>query len=135
MHLSASDPSTVDEILFSWQESIEKQGDDDFIRGEVDTFRIRSKDAPWDLTDLSKALPRRPSYTAEQGLPDYSKVIKDIVAHEKATPAKELTPRFDHELYYSSLKRYQAIESDAEDWGNVLLYGDVVTSTNSLLEK
>lgn len=68
-------------------------------------------------------------------MPDYKAVTKDIVAHEKQLPDEKLTPRFNHRLFFSSLQQFQAIESDARAWGNALLYGDVVTSTNVLLEK
>lgn len=135
LHLTAEDNQLVEEVLFSWQDAIDKDDGQEFIKAEVDTFRIRCKDSAWDLSDLKDALSRRTSYTAAQGIPDYTKIIKDIVAHENSLPDTALTPRFNHTLFYSSLRKYRQAEREAEDWGSVLLYGDVVTSTNSLLEK
>lgn len=42
-------------------------------------------------------------------------------------PASELTPHFDHKLYYQSLL--------APELGSTLLYGEVLTSTSTLLDK
>lgn len=70
-----------------------------------------------------------------QGIVDFNAITKTIVPHEKALPNPKLTPHFNHNMFYASLQRYQLTEKHAEEWGNVLLYGDVVTSTNSLLEK
>lgn len=136
LHLTAADNSTVGEVLFSWQDAIDKDDDGtEILKGETDTFRIRSKDSAWNLDDLKDALPKKSTPIEAQGVPDYTAIVKDIIAHENALPGTTLTPRFDHKLFYSSLERFQKIESDAQSWGSVLLYGDVITSTNSLLEK
>ncbi|OAQ96790.1 hypothetical protein LLEC1_08164, partial [Akanthomyces lecanii] len=131
------------ELLRAWQDDvIDRENGQDLLRGENDTFRVRSKErGSWNLKDLREALPdtgaaagAAPELDAH-GVPDYKSVTKDIVAHEKQLPDEKLTPRFHHKLFYSSLQQFQTIESDAREWGNTLLYGDVVTSTNVLLEK
>ncbi|KAK8144414.1 biotin holocarboxylase synthetase [Beauveria asiatica] len=140
LHLSAADAATVSELLYAWRDVIDREHEQDLIKGEADTFRIRSKDdAAWNLQDLNEALPGARAAAAPaldaHGVPDYRAVTKDIVAHEQQLPDEKLTPRFNHQLFFSSLQQFQGIESDARDWGNALLYGDVVTSTNVLLEK
>lgn len=136
LHLSAVENSTVTELLCSWEESMDKEDGQEYIKGEMDTFRIRNKDGCWDLGDLKEALPNSPATELDaHGVPDYTAMTKDIIAHEKSLPDFKMTPRFDHKVFYSSLKQFQQIGRGAESWGNVLLYGDVVTSTNSLLEK
>lgn len=143
LHLSAADGGTVSELLHAWQDAaIDKEHGQDLLRGEADTFRIRSKESgAWNLKDLREALPDTGAGAGAaleldaHGVPDYKSVAKDIVAHELQLPDEKLTPRFNHRLFYSSLQQFQSIEKDAREWGNTLLYGDVVTSTNVLLEK
>ncbi|KAG5996962.1 hypothetical protein E4U52_005342 [Claviceps spartinae] len=141
IHLTAVHGSQVSELLYSWAPVIEEEGDDEYIRGEGDTFRIHSDQNGLTVRDL-KALQGLPvdddhddAAGETAGILDYSAVTKVIVAHEKCLPTTEMTPRFDHKVYYTSLARFKLMEDGAESWGNVLMYGDVVTSTNSLLER
>ncbi|KAG6161043.1 hypothetical protein E4U37_000026 [Claviceps purpurea] len=141
IHLTAVHGSHVSELLYSWASVIEGEGDDEYIRGEGDTFRIHSDQNGLTVRDL-KALRGLPVHDDHDdaagetaGILDYSAVTKVIVAHEKDLPTTEMTPRFDHKVYYANLARFQLMEEGAESWGNVLMYGDVVTSTNSLLER
>lgn len=132
LHLSAADGSKVSELLCAWGEAVERRADgQECIRGEADTFDICSDDgAAFSTDELRRSLP------ADDGaMVDYAAVAKRIVAHENGLPARDATPRFDHELYYASLARFRAVERDAEDWGDILMYGDVVTSTSSLLHR
>jgi biotin--protein ligase len=53
-------------------------------------------------------------------------------------PSGELTPRFDAEKYFAVLAEARGDQtSDAESWGvgEVLFYGEAVTSTQTMLEK
>lgn len=134
LHLSAIQPSSVTEMLCAWEEAIDRADGEEFINGEADKFRIRNKDASWTVEDLTGKMGRLTTADSN-GLLDYTKITKDIIAHEMALPDTKLTPRFSHERFYTSLKRFRLVEEDAETWGDMLLYGDVVTSTNSLLEK
>lgn len=136
LHLSGMDNTMVSELLCALEEITDKENGQELIKGEVDTFRIRSKDGSWDMNELKEALPNLPATELDaHGIPDYKAMTKDIIAHENALPDLKMTPRFDHKLFFSSLKQFQQIKSEASKWGNILLYGDVVTSTNSLLEK
>ncbi|TWU76050.1 biotin holocarboxylase synthetase [Metarhizium rileyi] len=136
IHLSAADNSHVSELLCAWSEVIDREDGREFIAGEADTFCIQSDEDGLTLQELQRSLPAADEQpTGETGFSDYSTITKRVIAHEKALPTTEETPRFDHKLYYSSLQRFQVTEDGAEDWGNILMYGDVVTSTNSLLER
>ncbi|OAA70668.1 Biotin--acetyl-CoA-carboxylase ligase [Cordyceps fumosorosea ARSEF 2679] len=139
LHLSAADSGTVSELLYAWRDVVDREHGQDLLRGEADTFRIRSQEGAWNLKDLREALPDAAAAAATEldahGVPDYKAVTKDIVAHEQQLPDEKLTPRFNHRLFFSSLQQIQSVENDARAWGNALLYGDVVTSTNVLLEK
>jgi hypothetical protein len=129
LHLTAIDNGKVTELLCDWGEAIEKEDGKEFIRAEADTFQIITQEDGLDLNELQDNLPQTES------IDDPSSVIKRIIPHENKLPSDELTPRFSHERFYSSLKNYRKLESAANQWGDVLLYGDVVTSTNTLLEK
>lgn len=129
LHLTALESGKVTELLCDWGDAIEKENGNEYIRGEADTFQIINQADGLNLDELASTLPQA------ETMDDPSSVIKKIVAHETKLPSDELTPRFNHERFYSSLKKYRKIESSADQWGDVLLYGDVVTSTNTLLEK
>ncbi|KAH6605952.1 hypothetical protein Trco_005105 [Trichoderma cornu-damae] len=129
LHLTAIDSGKVTELLCDLGDVIEKENGNEFIRGETDTFQIVTQEDGLNLDELQNTLPQA------ETVDDPSSVVKRIIAHEKKLPGDDLTPRFSHERFYSGLKKYRMMESGAEQWGDILLYGDVVTSTNTLLEK
>ncbi|KAJ4378105.1 biotin holocarboxylase synthetase [Neocucurbitaria cava] len=66
---------------------------------------------------------------------DYDKIVKVIVPHEKELPSTKETP-FHHEAFYANLRHYHTkLRNPAASFGRHLMYGEVVTSTNTLLEK
>ncbi|TEA16126.1 Biotin--protein ligase [Colletotrichum sidae] len=130
MHLTSANHTEVGETLHSWEEAITRTEDgDEYIHGEHDVFRIEKHSSRWDVDELRDALPR------DTGIPDYDGAVKVVVPHEDAWPDAKETPSFNHRLYYDSLQRYRAIEPAAEEWGTTLMYGEVVTSTNTLMDK
>ncbi|KAM4062774.1 biotin/lipoate a/B protein ligase family protein [Hirsutella rhossiliensis] len=137
LHLSAMDSAKVLDLLCAWEEVMDKEDGAEWIRGEADSFRIQSRDGKLELETLRQSLLETVEEPGlrDDGHVDFAAVTKTIVAHESTLPPPDLTPHFNHELYYTSLRRFQTMEEDAVDWGNVLLYGEVVTSTNSLLDK
>jgi biotin--protein ligase len=136
LHISSLDENGVSELLVSFADIIEKENGEEWIRAEGDTFHIQNEDTIWSVEGLQQSLAQtdESSHTTN-GITDYSKIVKKIVPHEKAPPHPKLTPQFNHGLYFSSLRRYQQIEPHAEDWGNLLMYGEVLTSTNTILER
>ncbi|KAJ4315313.1 biotin holocarboxylase synthetase [Neodidymelliopsis sp. IMI 364377] len=65
----------------------------------------------------------------------YDKVIKTIVPHTKSLPSTRETP-FHHEAFYANLHHYHTkLRNPSASFGARLLYGEVVTSTNTLLDK
>ncbi|KAL6890649.1 biotin-protein ligase [Trichoderma evansii] len=129
LHLTAIDNGKVTELLYDLGDAIEKENGNEFVRAEADTFQIITQEDGLDLNELQSTLPQT------ETIDDPSSVVKKIIFHEKKLPSDDLTPRFSHERFYSSLKQYRKLESGAGQWGDVLMYGDVVTSTNTLLEK
>ncbi|KAF6835607.1 biotin-protein ligase ligase [Colletotrichum plurivorum] len=130
LHLTSANHSEVAEVLASWEEAITRTPEgDEYIHGEHDMFRIEKASSRWDVDELREALPE------SGGVPDYDGVVKVIVPHEEAWPDAKETPCFNHRLFYNSLKAYREREPDAEEWGDTLMYGEVVTSTNTLMDK
>lgn len=152
MHLSALDHQEVGGLLHSMSDIITKdETGEELIKAESDTFHLEHPDTRWSVTHLkdaiSSAMPtsaksetvddvKSPQKAAsDPGLIDYGKIVKSIISHDEAWPQAKETPYFNHNLYYSSLQEYRQQDTEAEAWGDILMYGEVVTSTNTLLEK
>lgn len=131
LHLSSSNNSEVAELLCGWESIMDKEDGVELIRGETDTFRIENEEEILSMSELEGALPQ----DVGDMVLDYENVVKKIVPHERELPTLKQTPHFNHKLFFADLQRFQKVENDAESWGNILMYGDVVTSTNTLLEK
>lgn len=117
---------------------IERKDDQEYIRDEADTFHIKGDAASPDMSALTiQDTDSGDAKDSSDGTVDYNQILKVIIPYEDGFPTTTATPKFSHERYYSSLKRYQLLEGGAREWewGKVLMYGEVVTSTNTLLEK
>lgn len=77
-------------------------------------------------------------YTANSGFDQilsYDKVVKTIVPHKDGVPTSRETP-FHHEAFYANLHHYHTkLRNPSASFGSTLIYGEVVTSTNTLLDK
>ncbi|PYI01815.1 biotin apo-protein ligase [Aspergillus sclerotiicarbonarius CBS 121057] len=129
LHLSALEPTETADLVASWQEIITKDGDDEILKDENDTFRIE-RPGTWSLSQLEESLP-----APTEGIVDYNAVVKRLVVHDDV-PSSKLTPYFNHHAFYSNLRQYQAQSREgASEFGANLVYAEVVTSTNTILEK
>lgn len=160
LHLSSAQPSEVSEIVAAWSEVVVTENGEEFIKGENDTFLLE-KPGAWSLATLAKSLPpavqsilpdaltsSKESSELAQPQPqadddgatdrilDYDAVVKRLTAHETSLPEPKETPYFNHHAFFANLKHYNGASKYAQaSFGKVLLYGEVVTSTNTLLEK
>lgn len=148
LHLSSVHPHLVPELLSSWEEIITKENGEETIKGENDTFHLEKQESSWSIQSLVKSLPSSIASGAEEkhtavvsdgasdGIIDYNVIPKRLIPHETDWPGTKETPYFNHHAFYSNLRHYQQEKgSEAEEFGNTLLYGEVVTSTNTMLEK
>jgi biotin---protein ligase len=143
MHLSSSDPADTAGIIASLSHLIEKdeQGEE-FLKDENDTFQV-VRPSVWKMNDVDRALPREsdskePADQADGSsdrIVDYNTVLKKIMVHDGDHPQARSTPYFNHAAFYANLHSYQSHTPGAAHFGAHLLYGEVVTSTNTLLEK
>jgi biotin--protein ligase len=150
LHLSSLHNFLIPELLASWGDIITKQDGEEYIKGENDTFHLEKQDSRWSLNPLVKSLPV-PSIMAagdghstdqaddvgsEDRIVDYNAITKRLIPHETEWPGTKETPYFNHHSFYANLRKYQEERnSEAEEFGKYLMYGEVVTSTNTMLEK
>lgn len=136
----------VPELLASWEDIITIEGDEEYIKGENDTFHLEKQESRWSVHQLAKALPlsgtdQEPladqvDGTSDDRIVDYNAITKRLIPHETEWPGTKETPYFNHHAFYANLRKYQEEKGgEAEDYGKYLVYGEVVTSTNTLLEK
>ncbi|KAH9988832.1 biotin-protein ligase [Xylariaceae sp. FL0662B] len=141
LHLSSISSNDVDDLLHAWEEIISTEDGEEYIKAENDTFHIEKPETRWSVNGLKEALTSNDSSnrgspnSSDAGIVDYTTIVKRIVAHQNAWPEARATPYFNHHAFYSSLKEYRRKNTEAEEWGDFLMYGEVVTSTNTLLEK
>ncbi|KAF4637844.1 hypothetical protein G7Y89_g228 [Cudoniella acicularis] len=150
LHLSSQHHYLVPELLASWEDIITIEDGEEYIKGENDTFHLEKQDSRWSLNSLAESLPLLSISSAssekeadqERGLGsidrivDYNAITKRIIPHEADWPGTKETPCFNHYSFYANLSKYQReSEGEAEEFGKMLIYGEVVTSTNTLLEK
>lgn len=150
LHLSSLHHFLIPELLVSWENIITKQDGEEYIKGENDTFHLEKQDSRWSLNSLVKNLPvpgilkegdehaadQRDDVGSDDRIVDYNAITKRLIPHETEWPGTKETPYFNHHSFYANLRKYQEErESEAEEFGKYLLYGEVVTSTNTMLEK
>ena len=141
LHLSSMLPNGALEILAGLQEIVSIADGEEYIKDENDTFHLE-KPSAWSLGSLSKSLTGETSEKTdddgddEDRIIDFNSVVKRLVVHEKEPPASKETPYFNHDAFYANLKYYESKTQEAKNgFGNNILYGEVVTSTNTMLEK
>jgi biotin--protein ligase len=149
LHISSMNHIEVSELLEELKDVITVEDGEEYIKGENDTFHIEKHSTRWSFNSIVKSLPLMVSETGaiqsktgmtddatEDRILDYNTIVKRIIPHETGWPGGKETPYFNHNAFFANLRRYQQEESiEAEEFGNILMYGEVVTSTNTILEK
>lgn len=134
LHLSSIYPADVGHLIERLKEitTIAEDGTQKII-GENDTFILESSSQSLSLKSLSDALKDDES---EDKIVDYNKIEKHLQIHDKGSPILKETPYFNHDTYFWHLKQYRSLSrSSPEQFGSFLLYGETVTSTNTMLDK
>jgi biotin--protein ligase len=149
IHFSSMLPQGVKEVLaeLERENAIMRENGKEMIKGQVDMFQLQRISDVWSMANVTKAIEETPSDAkgeeAEDDDPDkiidYERIVKKLIAHEAEPPTAQDAPYFNHDAYFGALDRY--INSDRRVFysnvqiGKYLLYGHVVTSTSTLLEK
>lgn len=116
-----------------------KDGRKEILKDNVDTFQVeRAHDKTYKMDDLKNALEEEVAEekaTSNDGIIDYNAIVKRLLIHDEL-PSSKQTPYFNHHAFYSNLRHYQSLSKEAVvDFGRSIIYGEVVTSTSSMLEK
>jgi biotin--protein ligase len=149
LHLSAAETGAVSELVQDWQDAgIVTKAEDgrEVIKGENETFVLHADSGDsWDMSAVHKALAesegdeKNQTDASDDRLVDYNTLPKRLLLHESTSttmPSSKQTPYFNHAAFFWNLKDYHAQHRDSpHSYGNLLLYGEVVTSTNTLLDK
>lgn len=93
-----------------------------------DTFVLHSASAATQLLHGA----RHPDTPAPEEPEELQKEPKHLCICDEALPPTSLTPLFDLSLYFSTLRTIQPAPAP---FGHVVLYGEVVTSTQTMLDK
>lgn len=138
IHLSSIDPADVSDLV-ELLEGITTTTEDGTrkIIGENDTFTISEyKEDTLSLTPLSSALPAKSNGTKDTGIIDHNALEKHIKTHPHRPPPPSETPHFSHKTFYTALSHQRALSSSPlHEFGSFLLYANVITSTNTILDK
>lgn len=141
LHLSSMLPNGTSAMMKSLQEIITITDGEEYIKDENDTFHLE-KPSAWSLASIADALPGAKSKETDVGdddedrIIDYNTVVKRLVVHDKEPPASKETPYFNHHAFFANLKHYRyQRQVEGDEFGKSIMYGEVVTSTNTLLEK
>jgi biotin---protein ligase len=139
LHISSLNHVEAEELIHSLDDILTVEDGLEYLRDQAGTFLI-DRTSRWSLKGLQEALPgegdaAKGRLSADGLFIDYSGAVTDIVPHETAWPDDKATPDFQHSFYYHCLRAYHRIETDASAWGTVLAYGEVVTSTNTTMDK
>lgn len=141
LHLSSLKSANAAEILGSLQDIITVEKGEERIKDDNDTFHILSQSSysrGSTIRSDSKEESEKTDCddTSEDRILNYSTIVKCIVIHDEEYPANRETPYFNHHAYYANLRHYQSQSTERGiEFGHDLLYGEVVTSTNTILEK
>ena len=141
LHLTSMRPPDTSKIVNALRDIIVTEEGEEYLKDENDTFHLE-KPSAWSLGKLNDALAEDQNDKndrddgAEDRILDYSTVVKRLIIHENEHPTSKETPYFNHHAYFANLKYYQSTSKEVNpDFGRDLIYGEVVTSTNTMLEK
>ncbi|PNS13801.1 Biotin--protein ligase [Sphaceloma murrayae] len=141
LHLSSNKTSNLSEITKSLSQVITTDGSDQLIKAENDTFLVE-QDGAWTVSSLKETLPTadRPMIgeagDGKEKMVNYDEVVKRLVLHNNGLPESKETPYFNHNAFFANLQHIgNRVRNPDQTFGQTLMYGEVVTSTNTLLEK
>lgn len=140
LHLSSILPSYTSELVASLADIITTEDDKEYIQDENDKFCIE-RSSTWSFGSVANALTSLGNATAaeeadQDKILDYSQITKHILIQDQQVPQSKETPYFNHHAFFANLEHFQSKSIEGGDaFGKHLLYGEVVTSTNTILEK
>ncbi len=124
-------------MLASLEDIITMEDGEEYIKDDNDTFRIETPSTWFHPSSTPKSGEKEANSDCnEDRILNYTTIVKPIIVHEKEHPAGKETPYFNHHAFFANLSNYQSESKEEKvEFGAHLLYGEVVTSTNTILEK
>ncbi|KAJ4305158.1 biotin holocarboxylase synthetase [Kalmusia sp. IMI 367209] len=150
LHLSSHKPADVADLVASWSEIFTVVDGEEYVKGEHDVFQIEKEGGAWSVQGLKRAvsgvvevLPKvvpvneneKRETPESQNEPEVEKKpkTKEDEIRERIEYTTSTSP--DQILDYDQIIKKIKTQNLGHVFGNSLLYGEVVTSTNTLLEK
>ena len=150
IYFSTLNGTAISKTTRAWYAASVAQDGGRYIKGEHDTFQLATPTNALSMTELAEALSERNGEMSADSaskniedpndkIVDYDKIPKQIISYHEGYPSSKDTPYFNHELYFDSISNYTKstshLSSQETQIGQHLMYGEVVTSTSTLLEK
>ena len=137
LHLSSISPSNTSELVTRLADIILVQDGQEFIQDENDKFCVSRSSMKSSSATANAISNETLEVEADQDrILDYSKITKHLLIHDDDFPLGKQTPYFSHHAFYANLEMYRSTSTEeGAVFGSHILYGEVVTSTNTLLEK
>lgn len=144
LKLTSQSSSALQTLIDKFSEKIGFKGiKHDVLVGDEDTFLFvdteNDKNYKFGSVELNSKqilLPKQTDHDKEEEEDiDPSDMTKVVEAFFHSLPPPESTPYFNHQLFYDSLLDYRDKTRCKGDYGSILLYGQVITSTSTILEK
>jgi biotin--protein ligase len=130
LYISSITPSNAQKLKDSWHDLIIPKDQAEYIVDMKDTFRIETV-----TTERSVAMNEKKNESLAAFDPSQGSDLS-IFVHLQDHPTHEETPFFDHNEFYSALRQRQSTSPQQLDgFGSYIMYGQVMTSTNTILEK
>ncbi|KAL8835714.1 MAG: hypothetical protein Q9170_003216, partial [Blastenia crenularia] len=144
LHLSSAIVSDTKKLVEALADIVTMQEGEEYIRDDNDIFHLENPSS-WSLGSLADALPTQKTNSKDEQcdkaedqdkIIDHDKVVKRLLVHDKNQPESKDTPSFNHQAFFANLEHYEGQSRKCDGrFGKNLLYGEVVTSTNTMLEK
>ncbi|GAA5855329.1 hypothetical protein JCM8547_009037 [Rhodosporidiobolus lusitaniae] len=130
LFLTSSDPSLVQSTACSIASKGEALSDTQVrFADRNDTFVLHPSSSASQLLQDTRDKP------GTDNADELQSEQKDIVVCDAGLPSSSLMPLFDLEAYFSALRAASSPSSSSPLFGQLCLYGEVVTSTQTMLDK
>lgn len=123
LNLCSPIPHKVDELMAQIVADVGLSSQN-LLEGTADSFRIHSEDY-----SLAHQLDKQEEYE------DPDTAIKELIVYRSTLPDRKATPYFDIRQYFRLLQQNHGQIDLSGKAGSILLYGEVITSTSSILDK
>jgi biotin--protein ligase len=135
VHLTALHPPDVAHLVDRLQDITTMEGELIKLVDENDTFVMHQgspQRTPGHQLEPAEEALEEPA----DGIIDYNKVPKHLYTHSSGFPSVDETPFFSHDAFYENLQAYRSQSRfSPSQFGTFMLYGETVTSTNTLMDK